>query len=254
LKRYYPPIIDNDTWNKLRAKRAENKKRKGGGGACKSEYVGNLFRNRCRCVECGGPVIATHGYYTCRNRQVDQCDSKYSLKVAELELSFFVEALGTYPQLLLNKQSTSHNKQVSSIRAQIADIDSQLNDAAALLGKVKVEALEKKLVQLTKAKQTLSNELEQLNVQRLSTANAPIALDDIKTLLNEFKNEPDTKTKKFDDAMRQLTEALKDNELRKRLLVTLPSIVQRIEFDTTNGHYRIVNLSEEKSEWIKLVL
>ncbi len=92
----------------------------------------------------------------------------------------------------------------------------------------------------------------------LSSASAPAAFDSIKETLSGFaKLATDYAGSKEEAALvkaiEQLRQQLSDNEIRKKLLNLLPSLVSHLELDMEKKRYRIVNHAGEVSAWRQLV-
>ncbi len=133
----------------LRAKLADNKERKGGNPV--SDYVANLFRNRCWRAKCGRSIHSEHRkFYTCTGRRVSDCHSTGTVSVQALEMDFFMLFLQEHPTVLLGKQTVKSNNEAATLKARIRDLDKALEDATNLIGKLPIKALETKLTALTK--------------------------------------------------------------------------------------------------------
>jgi hypothetical protein len=243
LKRYYPPLITDEEYKQVKARLADNKEKRGGGAG--SDRVANLFRNRCKCAVCGGSVCTQHNVYFCCGRRLDKCESKHSVKIANIEADFFLLFLKESPAVLLGKQTTKHNGTISNLKANVADIEAEIDKITALTKKLSISQLETKLTALVKQRDNAAKELEAANMVMLSNTNAPAVFDEIKSILLRDNLDVDD----IDKALRIIQEQLKDNEVRKRLLEMLPSIVKRLEINTTTGQYRIVNTAGDVSAW-----
>ncbi len=253
LERYYPAVISDAQFAQVRAKLADNKERRG--GSPKSDYVANLFRNRCKCANCGDNVTSSSTYYYCRNRTTPHCCG--TVKNQAVEMDFFMLFLQEHPTILLGKQTVKSNGAVASLKTRIRELDKALEDATNLIGKLPIKALETKLGALTKERETAAQELEAANLKMLSSASAPAAFDSIKETLSGFaKLGADYAGSKEEAALvkaiEQLRQQLSDNEIRKKLLNLLPSLVSHLEIDTEKKRYRIVNHAGEESGWRQL--
>jgi DNA invertase Pin-like site-specific DNA recombinase len=291
LVHYYPRLISDREWERLKAKLADNSAKRGGNPT--GDYIANLFRNRCKCSKCGGTMSTEHGYYRCKNRRVGTCDAKYSVLVEDLECHFFLGVLGQHPELLMGKYRQKHNKEMASLKARMADLDANIQDATNLLGKLPITQLEAKLTALVQEREALAKRLDAISGQMVSSGNAPAAIQDIKALWKQYGKggvPVETVAKRlnalnvemvstagnglpalrdikgvweqyrkgtvpgrvFDIAVDQTIHALKQNEVRKRLLDMLPALVSRVEIDSEQTWYRIVNTAGEVSEWFDI--
>lgn len=255
LERYYPAVISDGQYQQLRAKLADNLNRKG--GSPKSDYIANLFRNRCKCAKCGATVTTTHTVYSCKGRRTDECDVRGTVNIRGLELDFFMLFLQEHPAVLLGKQTVKSNSMVAALKGRIRDLDKALEDAASLVGKLPIKALEAKLTALVKEREAAGRELEASNLKMMGAAAAPMALESIKRTLASFaKLGADYAGSKQEKAMvkavEKLREQLEDNETRKKLLNLLPSLVDHLVIDVAKKRYRIVNHAGEASAWRQL--
>ncbi|HSA13065.1 MAG TPA: recombinase family protein [Candidatus Paceibacterota bacterium] len=255
LERYYPAVISDAEYQKLRAKLADNSNRRGGNP--NSDYVANLFRNRCKCAKCGGTITTNHAFYSCKGKRTGECDVHGVVRIRLLELDFFGLFLQEHPAVLLGKQTVKSNGTVAALKARIRDLDKALEDAASLIGKLPVKAVEAKLTALVKEREAAGRELEASNLKMMTSAAAPMALESIKAALAGFvKLGAGYAGSKQEAAMvkaiEQLHKQLDDNETRKKLLNLLPTLVSHLVIDVENKRYRIVNHVGEVSGWRQL--
>ncbi len=252
LHQFFPPVISHDQWVQLQARLADNKDRKG--GSPRSDRIVNLFRNRCRCAKCAGALRGHSDRYHCFGVTMGTCDARGTVKIAALEMDFFMLFLQEHPAVLLGKQTVKSNGEVSHLKARIRDLDKSLEDATNLIGKLPIKALETKLTALAKERETAAQHLEAVNLKMLSSAFAPAAFDSIKETLSGFAKLGENyigskEERQVLKAIEQLRKQLADNEIRKKLLNLLPSLVSHLVIDTEKKRYRIVNHAGEMSEW-----
>jgi Recombinase/Resolvase, N terminal domain len=268
LKNYYPALITQIQFNKLQAKLSENRQRKGGAGA--SDYIANLFRNRCRCALCGETITTAKSsssrLYTCKGKRVGKCSSKYSIKVEDLERDFFLDFLQSTPKALLTKNTTEHSDKAATLQATIAKLDKGIADLTELVGIKPIEEIKSKLLKRDNEREQVKNEMVKLNTTMLSSTNAPKAFLDIQLLLDTLGTEE--AVKHIEKNMRMVSEeemirisdeqdakamaTLRDNSVRQRLLQLLPSIVKGLVIDTTKKQYAIVSHNGSQSDWRKV--
>ena len=259
LKDFYPPVLTKPQWEKLQAKLRENTNRKGGNAV--ADNIANLFRNRCKCAHCGGTITtaksASHRLYTCKTKRVGQCPSKYSIRVSEIELDFFLLYLQQAPETLLAKNTPKHAEIVATMTAELAEHDKAIADTIKLIGVVNVAELQTKLAELNQKREVVQGILEKMNASMLSGQNAPRALIDVKAIVSKLlKASGHTQaqaTKDFLKVANDFEKALKNNDTRKQLLALLPSIVKGLIIDTTKGRYRAVSINGVESEWRNVV-
>ena len=250
LERYYPAVISDAQYQQLLAKLADNLNRKGGNPV--SDYVANLFRNRCKCAKCGATVTTNHVVYSCKGLRTAECDVHGTVRIRALELDFFMLFLQEHPAILLGKQTVKSNGAVAALKTRIRDLDRGIDDATSLVGKLPIKALEAKLTALVKEREAAGRELEASNLKMMSAAAAPTAFESIRGTLAAFaKLGADYAGTKQEAAMvkaiKQLSRQLDDNETRKKLLNLLPSLVSHLVIDIERKRYRIVNHAGEAS-------
>lgn len=252
LKGYFPAVISTKQWDMLKAMLAKNHSRKG--GSMDNGNVSNLFRNRCRCAKCGRSVSTTRNYYSCSGVKTGKCGERGNVRVDRIELDFFMLVMMEHPSVLIGKANVKHNGAMSTLKARISDIDAQIDIATNLLGKLPISQLEVKLTALVKERESVNREIETSNTKMLSAASAPSAFESIKDTLTAFANLPvnyanTPEEKAVVKAIGQLRQQLADNDVRKKLLNLLPTLVDRLDIDLDGKRYRIVNHAGEKSEW-----
>jgi DNA invertase Pin-like site-specific DNA recombinase/chaperonin cofactor prefoldin len=276
IPNYYPSVITQAQWEQVQSKLKENSQRKGGSNT--TDYVANLFRNRCKCAHCGSTLQArkvvrtTHYLYTCPRKRLGACKSKSSMRVSYLEVDFFLLYLQQSPELLLSSNTTEHSEKVSRIQADILRLDKTIKDTTELIGLVPITELKSKLTSLENKRQSLKTELDKLNSNMLTSSKAPQALADIKSIVGSFFSSASAssidsllaqygnteegfakaisahkETQEFDKAVKELEDKLEDNTIRKKLLGLLPSLVKSIIIDTTKKRYSIVSHNGKQS-------
>ncbi|HOD64922.1 MAG TPA: recombinase family protein [Smithellaceae bacterium] len=262
VKGYLPSVISRAEHGRLLGKLADNRGRKGGGG--KGERIGNLFRNRVRCSACGGAVATagTGSYYFCRGRSLGRdCKAGGVVSVAKLELDFFTFVLCEHPAALLGKRAVKSSGAAAALKARMRDLDKAIEEAADLVGKLPIKALEAKLTALVKQREAVGRELEATSAKLLSAEAAPAAYAGIKAALSSLAGvanveadlRPGSKAETdFVEAIEELRRQLADGETRKRLLNLLPSLVDHLELDIAGKRYRVVNHAGEASGWRQL--
>ena len=256
LERYYPAVITDAEYQQVRAKLADNRERKGGGP--KSDRIANLFRNRCRCSKCGGTVTSSSTYYYCRGKGMRTCDAYGTIRIAALELDFFTFVLCEHPAALLGKRAVKSSGAAAALKARMRDLDKAIEEAADLVGKLPIKALEAKLTALVKQREAVGRELEATSAKLLSAEAAPAAYAGIKAALSSLAGvanveadlRPGSKAETdFVEAIEELRRQLADGETRKRLLNLLPSLVDHLELDIPGKRYRVVNHAGEALGW-----
>lgn len=255
LQGYFPAVISKAEHRRLLGKLADNRGRKGGERA--GQRIGNLFRNRMRCAVCGGAVATagTGSYYFCRARSLGgDCKAKGVVSVRAVEQDCFMLVLQEHPAVLLGKRAVKSNAAVGALKARINELDKAIEDAANLIGKLPVKALESRLTALVKQREAAGQELERASAAMLSAESAPAAFESIKAMLAGVgKAGADYAGSKQEaaviKAIDQLHDQLDDHETRRKLLNLLPSLVHHLELDIPGRRYRVCNHAGELSGW-----
>lgn len=281
IKGYFPAAITQTQYTRLQAKLKENKERRG--GSAHSDYIANLFRNRCKCAHCGGTITTikvsrcSHHLYTCKTKRLGKCPSEWSLRVSAVEQDFFLNFLQQAPEGLLNQSTPEHADKVAEVQADIARYDREIKTLALLHQKVPIDELSAQLREKEELRQRAKAELVRLNSVVIAGQNAPKALMDIRAVFSRLRSYPVIKLERgpsgyfegpdidevwekhweeVDEAVAKLgkyekaiTDTLKDNSVRNRLLQLLPSIVKGLVIDTTKKRYAVVFHNGKQSDW-----
>lgn len=133
-----------------------------------------------------GTVTSSSTYYYCRGKAMHTCDAYGTIRIAALEQDFFMLFLQEHPAVLLGKQTVKSNGTVAALKGRIRDLDKAIEDAASLIGKLPIKAVEAKLTALVKEREGAGRELEASNMKMMGAAAAPMALDSIKRTLGAF--------------------------------------------------------------------
>jgi hypothetical protein len=286
LEHYYPAVITPKEYEQLQAKLRQNVAKKGGSSRA-SDYIANLFRNRCKCSVCGGTITSqksgNHHMYFCKGVRVGVCKQKTMLNIGTVEVDFFLHYLQQSPNDLFGKQTSEHSAKANTIQTTLAKLDKDIAGAAELIGVIDIAEVRAKLTTLEHKRQTAKAELDALNTSMLSELNAPKALVDIKAVFKTLYTHPFIKLQgrpgdytasfnkadllkikaddwtrmekaadQFEQAQQIVTDTLKDNTTRRRLLELIPSIVQGLVIDLKGQAYRVVSHNGQQSEWRKV--
>ncbi len=278
LERYYPAVITQAEYDRLHVRLRANVERRGGNAH--SDYVANLFRNRCKCAACEGTVTSqrsgTKHLYFCKNRRVGECKTKRMVNIGNLEADFFLYFLQSSPEELLGKQDGEHDAKATAIQSRIGKLDKDIAAAMELIGAVPIAELKTKLAAMEAKRQQAKAELDALNHSMLSVS-TPQAFMDIKAVFSRLRSYPviklergpsghfegpdidevwekhweevDEAAAKLDKYRGAIAKTLKDNSVRKRLLQLLPSIVSHVIINLEKNAYAVVFHNGKQSEW-----
>jgi DNA invertase Pin-like site-specific DNA recombinase len=247
FKNYFPAVLRPERWSRLEAKLKQNKIRRG--GISEGESIANLFRNRCKCVKCGGTITALtmatgRRYYKCKEARMGGECVKRMLPVHRIEEDFFGLYLMEHPAGVVSKHDTKHEEKVAQIQKRIRERDAEIKKVAAAVRQTNnlpevVAELNRLQAERQKEKETLDAE----NQKMMVASTAPVAFANIRKLVHG------TDDHALDDAFRSVIEALKDNEVRKKLLLLIPSLIQGLVIDLEKGCYAVRTHTDKLSTW-----
>ena len=254
LEHYYPAVVTDAEWEHLQMTLAQNSNRRGGP---RSGFpVRNLFRNRSKCSECGGPVSTHQGrplasghvnhYFECCNTREGRCKVGHYLRMDAIEMDFFGSYLRNYPVQVLASQDQVLQSRINSLQERIRVCDQQLADAAELIGQVPVKALADKMRKLNDEKVAAQGELERQLRQNWQMNAAPTAWQEV---LNTFKATNGETITELNAASEELRKELSDPDIRRRLRELIPAVINNIVVDLKNERYAVVDLSGKRGPW-----
>lgn len=253
--KFLPPIvIDPNDFKKVQVQLNRNK-----GFAGQTGELMNIFRGVCFCT-CGKAMSVLsnskdyrtkkkwktpYRYLRCSTVGTGKqtCTHKKVIKLEPIEDEFFGVFLLQDPRQMLGNtdnaelkrlkaQSTEHQTNIDRISQSIAKL-------IDLMATTDVPEVPEKLKKLEAERKQEKAAIDELNLGISAVTAAPTDFKDIRKL---FKNIV-SNTKAYDDAVRSIKEDLKDNELRKKLRVLLPSQIGKIVVDTEKGTWVVYNRS-----------
>lgn len=258
LDRYYPAVISNSEFEQLQAALFTNGKRKG--GQTEDSFTTNLFRNYCKCSNCGGTVGTFRGhqakstgkwqrYFRCSRRSDGLCDVHHCVSTEAVEMDFFGNYLLEYPdQMLIGLDKTSQQR-LKALKTRLACIDKEAEDAIRLLGIYKVESIEAKLKGLKIEREALEKEIKDQTRQCQVNQAAPGHWRELMELLKIDTANAQGSIDKLNVASCAMKNQLQDNELRKKLYQYIPQLVKGIKLDLKGKRYAVIDLAGNQGEW-----
>jgi hypothetical protein len=260
-KKFNPPILDKDDFDKITKLLDKNS---GYNVQGRSGDVTNIFRGLAHCSACDQKmtvIIQKKNYHTnkvhptpyrylrcSRHSSGKLCSNRLTMNVDSVEQEFFVNFLMKTPQGLTktNDEGVKVIERAISIeqtkKTQLEKQIANLTDALAEHGFVQFKD---KLTKIQKELNTVTDEMSRLGNELRLRQGAPTDFGSLKSIVG-IKN---WDTKKFDDATRKVTESLKNEETRKMIRQTLPSIIGKIVCETqssaTNGLFKVYDRSDK---------
>lgn len=242
---FYPALITQEQFNSLLAKLSDNKNRCGGNPL--SDNVGNLFRNRLHCNTCGGAMYVERNSVICKNRRLGKCSSTHNANREYLESHVFHYALMEHPETLIGKNTLQHNNNIDILKSNREIVDKKINTVLGLVGVDNMPEVQVKLSELNKEREILNKALNKEHMAMLSTNNAGTALINLRQI-----RQLDTEDwEKQENAIIDVDIKLQNNDVRKKLLPIVASLIKRIDIDCADRmtKYRITTSGNEVGTW-----
>lgn len=265
-KNFFPPIVDDQTFHRIQAILSQNPSFNKG----KPGRLANVFRGIAFC-ECGRRMCVLsqtknphtkkphedpfkYRYLRCNSQGTGKnCDQTYVMPLREMEEEFFVYFLMRDPKEMVASKSELKEIQgeIAQIQLAISSLDKAIKDAANLIGSdIAVDAIKAKLIELETSKSEKQSQMDKLNAQLSHMQLLPKHFDDIKKLHANFgpvnldenlmwKHGPGSKP--FWDAVARINETLRDNEVRKKIKIILPTLIGKIVVDTPYKRFEVFN-------------
>lgn len=274
LKNFVPPIVDEDTYNKIQNLLEQNKFH----GQGKKGKISNLFRGLCFCADpnCGHTMSVCHNYnpkdrntiyryYRCAyvGQKNTICQNRHYFNAQDLEEEFFLNFIMKNPAQLLTEND---NREVRELDKQITETQKRLNEVSAQVAKfilvsktmnTSVDEMAVELTKMQKERDGLKSQLDNLNFQRSKIQGATHNFADLRKLvfhmeesepvLVEDENNPDVlvdvgwDSKPMNDAILSIRESLKHEYVREGIRVMLPSLIGKITIDSNRGQFFVYN-------------
>ena len=268
-KNYVPPIIDEEKFNKIQNILNQNQFNRGQRGE-----IANIFRGICFCADenCGksmtvaaqykdyktGKTFATpYRYLKCSvNGKHCACKNRGSFRLADMEEEFFLNFLFKNPLQLINegdnRELNELNKAITSAQARLNKINGEIQKVVNLLADVPMAELKTKLTKLNEERDTVKNELDDLNSKVANVQGSPNTFANLKKLMGDFHIKmksfkvdkhgfDNVDTSDMDKAILDIRKALKDEYAREGIRIMLPALIGKIVVDTVKGQFYVYN-------------
>jgi Recombinase/Recombinase zinc beta ribbon domain/Resolvase, N terminal domain len=261
VKNFAPPIVDDETWQKIQNRLSKNVFR-----GQKGDVI-NIFRGMCFCHECGhtmnvmanyNPKDRTQQYRYLRCAMTSQknssCSNRGVIRLNEMEQELFFDCLMKDPAALLDNNEREEirelNKHITNTEAKLNKITNDIKAATELIGAVTVDELKVKLSKLENERKTVTGQLDALNFQRSLIQDATHNYFDLRKLFVPSEKKHKTHEEALNDkesmdelrdrlqAIEHVIDALSDEFVREGVRVMLPSLINKITVDTRNGGSR----------------
>lgn len=267
-KGFYPLVLDVGTFNRVQGVLNQNSSfNRGKIATFVNMYRGIAF---CKCgasmnsinqsKDCNGNLYADpfkYRYFRCTTKSTGKkCQYEGNIRLTDLEQQFFGDFLLQNPNALVADKSETkalHGK-INVCKMEITKLESEVSKLVAMSHKYKLSQLDAELDKLNSQLDAKKLELDAFNSNLGNIELAPTHFDDVKKLLAEFEFEPgkwnsdenfvlSKKALAYDAAIKRITEALKNNELRGKLKTILPTLIGKMIVDTTTKTFEVFNHS-----------
>jgi len=226
---------------------------------CRGRYASdhvNIFRRIGKCSYCGKAMstgVQKFNYKAQKNKKVPyrylrcsqrpnstRCENKYNLNLKNVEEEFFAlflkknpEEIKSHDERALDKKITQKKKEIRSL---VAKATSLVESWVGPLWSAN-PTFRKKKKELEKSHKKLEDELKELQADKTREAVQAANLSDWNKL---WKNEKDEgPQKEINRALDDLNIKLRDNEVRKRIRDYLPTIIDKVLFDSVEGKFYV---------------
>jgi DNA invertase Pin-like site-specific DNA recombinase len=224
-----PPVVSKEIFDKTQLLLDRFKQRKGK----TSGRVNNIFSSLSACAHCGGKV-AVHSrmkrgklslYFHCKNARVGNCNDKTMLNANVVEHLFFMIYFGGSPEHI-TEDPNQLNLKIDAVNAKIERLTKAIDglyDMAEEGDKEAKDRITARRIQKAEAEQ----ELVLLKGQSVEQEHLPSMMEEL------IKMTIQGKSVDWTEWNIALMDKLADDNIRLCLRSILPSIFEKVVFDTT---------------------
>jgi DNA invertase Pin-like site-specific DNA recombinase len=227
-----PKVVSRDTFDKAQLLLQRHSLRMGKTNG----RVNNLFAGMAVCKHCGGTVNVSvspakkEGHktcysYRCKNARLKECDHHKMLNADTVEYLFVFYFFMGAPEEYFANSTSGLTQKVEAIQAKILKLRSAIANLYDMVESGDDEA-KRRIIERKSEMAEAEQELILLKGHTVELANLPTVMSTVKKMLLDGVS-----TDVWD--MRELSVKLANNEVRKMLRAHLPSIFDKVIFDTT---------------------
>jgi hypothetical protein len=224
-----PEVVSRDTFDKAQLLLQRYSRRAGKTNG----RVNNLFNGLAVCKHCGGTVNVSVspakkpggkvGYaYRCKNARLHKCEHHKMLNAFTVEYLFFTFFFMSSPEQSYTSSTGDLVAKIEAAQAKLNKLTAAISNLYDMAESGDIEAKDR-IAKRKIEKMDIEQELTRLKGQIVERANFPA--------------EAATVTHSLSDGMvidsRELPAKLANNEIRIKLRASLPSIFEKVIFDTT---------------------
>ncbi len=263
--RFFQPIIDTDTFNRLQILLKQNTHNRGAESELVNIFKGLLF---CKCG-CRMNVVSQSIDYRTKKKWAkayrharcysvgvgSPCEHRFCIPLEQIEEEFFVHCVMMDPRQMLSKTDNAEkkalNSEISRNQAKFHLLTQQIKKLLDLSQTFDLSELKQKLAALEKERETTKTEIDNLNLELMKTETTPIEFDDIKRIVSDFHSslkrgidDSESKAERaFNEMVWKIQEILKDNDIRRQLQVMLPRVIGKLVVDSVANVFQVFNHS-----------
>lgn len=208
--------------------------------------VNTLFSGIAICKYCNGSINVNISpakkeggkvsyCYRCKNAKLKTCDAKKFLSADMVELAFFDKFFGGTPTTALIGENKETQEKLEILNAKLTKVKQaieNLYDMAEGGDSTAKDRIAKRRIELG----AIESEIKVLK----STMSEDVALPSAIQAIDDLMGSPEGKQAIL-DYFPKMKAALADNEIRKKLLLMLPTVFSKVVFDVINKELEVFN-------------
>ena len=259
VKDYAPPLIDKDTFGRIKTILDGNKTNKGN-----RAKVINIFKGLCFCADCQRVMSfqmrkspfhenimdSPYRYLRCSVQGKNGgCQNRDYIRITDFEVEFFIFFLKQNPTALLNDSDSAElkelNKQITAKTTELNMLTADITKVASVVRTMDIEELKVKMAELTNQRDGVKGELDNLTSKLSTIQDTPKNLENIQKLMENFIDTVDytpiNEDTPLEIAEKKIELALKDSYTREGLRIHIRSLVGKVTVDTKLGKFFVYN-------------
>ena len=233
-----PSVISPDTFNKAQLLIKRNSNRHGK----LSGRINNIFANIAVCKHCGSTVNVsvsppkkkggkTCFLYRCKGAKLHNCEHRRMLNARNVEISFMTEYFGGSPETTFHSKNKDLQTKALSLEAKIERLNTSIENLFDMVetgDKTAKDRIQQRRIE----KSETERELVIVKGSIFEHTNVPSMMDEIAEVM-DFTADSETASKLLKEFIPKLEAKLNNNEVRRKLVNTFPSIFSKVVIDTT---------------------
>lgn len=247
-KSFFPPIITQSEFDQCQIILTHNTMYNRGA----SSEMTNMLRGICFCSECGSKMQSVsnsinyrtkkkwnnvYRYYRCSKFGLGQKCNSTSMRQEDVELLLFGEYLLKNPDQLAT--ATDDTALISEINTTKISIDLIGQKISSLLDMSDIKEVAAKIQKLNAERDELHVKLDTLTKDLNRSKISPQTTVDIRQAIADCNGNDDIT--QLDNIFVNMSEQLKNNELRNKLKTLLPTVLNKVIINTHEKTIQVIN-------------